>query len=54
MTTKSQAFVIADDPAYLPWLESALGASVSFTLAQPQDATELLRRLQQGAIRRSK
>lgn len=49
MSTKSLAFVIADDPAYLPWLETALGESVSFTLAQPQDASELLRRLQQGA-----
>ena len=25
MSTKSLAFVIADDPAYLPWLETALG-----------------------------
>ncbi len=48
MNAKSLAFVIADDPAYLPWLESALGAGVSFTLGQPQDATELLRRLQQN------
>jgi len=47
MSVKSQAFVIADDPAYLPWLESALGSSVGFTLAQPENATELLRRLQQ-------
>ncbi|MDO9453984.1 MAG: hypothetical protein Q7J29_14125 [Stagnimonas sp.] len=48
MSAKSLAFVIADDPAYLPWLEAALGSSVQFTLAQPQDASELLRRLQQG------
>ncbi len=48
MSAKSLAFVIADDPAYLPWLEAALGSSVQFTLAQPQDAGELLRRLQQG------
>lgn len=47
MSAKSQAFVIADDPAYLPWLESALGEGIRFTLAQPQDAGELLRRLQQ-------
>lgn len=48
MSAKSQAFVIADDPAYLPWLETALGDSVQFTRAQPQDAAELLRRLNQG------
>lgn len=48
MSVKSQAFVIADDPAYLPWLETALGESVQFTRAQPQDAAELLRRLNQG------
>lgn len=48
MSAKSLAFVIADDPAYLPWLEAALGSSVQFTLAQPQDAGELMRRLQQG------
>jgi len=48
MSAKSQAFVIADDPAYLPWLESALGEKVQFTLAQPHDADDLLRRLQQA------
>lgn len=48
MSAKSSAFVIADDPAYLPWLEAALGGSIQFTLAQPEDASELLRRLQQG------
>jgi len=48
MSAKSLAFVIADDPAYLLWLESALGSGISFTLAQPQDASELLRRLQQS------
>lgn len=49
MSAKSLAFVIADDPAYLPWLQAALGASVSFTLARPADADELLRRLSQGS-----
>ncbi len=48
MSAKSQAFVIADDPAYLPWLETALGDRVSFTLAQPADGDELIRRLQQS------
>ena len=48
MSAKSFAFVIADDPAYLPWLEAALGGSIQFTLAQPENASELLRRLQQG------
>ncbi len=48
MSAKSSAFVIADDPAYLAWLEAALGDSIRFTLAQPQDSTELLRRLQGG------
>lgn len=48
MSAKSSAFVIADDPAYLSWLEVALGDSIQFTLAQPENASELLRRLQQG------
>ena len=48
MSAKSLAFVIADDPAYLPWLQAALGDSVSFTLAQPEDAASLLRRLTQN------
>ncbi|MES2885087.1 MAG: hypothetical protein V4709_09800 [Pseudomonadota bacterium] len=48
MSAKSLAFVIADDPAYLAWLQGALGESVSFTLAQPEDSTTLLRRLTQN------
>lgn len=48
MNAKSLAFVVADDPAYLPWLQAALGESVSFVLAQPADVNELLRRLSQG------
>ena len=41
MSAKSLAFVIADDPAYLSWLQAALGESVSFTLAQPEDEGRL-------------
>ena len=48
MSAKSLAFVIADDPAYLSWLQAALGESVSFTLAQPEDSITLLRRLTQN------
>lgn len=48
MSAKSLAFVIADDPAYLAWLQGALGESVSFTLAQPEDSSTLLRRLTQN------
>ncbi|MES2684420.1 MAG: hypothetical protein V4650_12955 [Pseudomonadota bacterium] len=49
MSVKSLAFVIADDPAYLSWLQAALGDSVAFTLSQAEDATSLLRRLTQGS-----
>ena len=49
MSAKSLAFVIADDPAYLSWLQAALGDSVAFTLSQAEDATSLLRRLTQGS-----
>jgi len=49
MTAKSRAFVIAEDPATLPWLESALGQSVAFTLVMPGDAADLIRRLSQGS-----
>ena len=48
MSAKSLAFVIADDPAYLAWLQGALGDSVSFTLAQPEDSATLVRRLTQN------
>lgn len=46
--TSARAFVIADNPAYLPWLQSSLGDAIQCTLAQPEDAPELLRRLSQG------
>lgn len=48
MSARSQALVIADDPAYLPWLETALGDSVNFVRADTHDVGDLLRRLQQG------
>lgn len=48
MSPKSLAFAVADDPAYLGWLQAALGDKVSLTIAQPEDAEDLLRRLGQG------
>ncbi len=47
MSAKSLALVIADDPAYLHWLQAALGETVSFTLTQSTDIVETLRRLNQ-------
>ena len=46
MSSKVLAFVIADDPAYQPWLQSALGTSVECLFARPTDAPDLLRRIE--------
>jgi pilus assembly protein CpaE len=47
MSSKSLAFAVADDPAYLAWLQNALGERVSITIGQPDDADDLFRRLSQ-------
>lgn len=49
MSVSARAFVIADNPTYLAWLQSSLGDAIQCTLAQPEDAAELLRRLTQNA-----
>lgn len=46
MSSKATAFVIADDPAYQSWLQSALGGSVECTFGRPDDAADLLGRLE--------
>lgn len=45
MSAKATAFVIADDPAYQSWLQTALGGSVDCTFGRPDDAGDLLGRL---------
>lgn len=46
MSLKATAFVIADDPAYQPWLQSTLGSSVDCTFGRPDDVADLLGRLE--------
>ena len=46
MSAKATAFVIADDPAYQPWLQAALGSSVECSFGRPDDAADLLGRLE--------
>lgn len=46
MSSKATAYVIADDPAYQSWLQSALGSSVECTFGRPDDAADLLGRLE--------
>jgi pilus assembly protein CpaE len=48
MSSKATAFVIADDPAYQPWLQAALGSSVDCSFTRPMDAADLLGRLERA------
>lgn len=48
MSSKATAFVIADDPAYQPWLQAALGSSVECNFTRPLDPADLLGRLERA------
>lgn len=45
MSDKPLAFVIADDPAFQPWLQQTLGSALECSFVQPLDARDLLSRM---------
>ncbi|MDT0496763.1 hypothetical protein RM530_05220 [Algiphilus sp. W345] len=42
---KTHGIVVADDPVYLSWLQSAVGKAVEFSWVRPLDAEDLLERV---------